>query len=188
MLLLSVGRLTPQKGFEHLLKAFALVHEIHPTVALAIAGDGRELEPLAAQIHSLGLDGHAFLLGQRDDVPRLLAAADIYVNSSLLEGTPVSVLEAMAVGLPIVATSVGDTSHLLEGDAGILVPPAESEKLADALIGLLSNSVRQAALGKSARARAQKEYSPQAWTRNLLKFYSKFTPNAKPILQKVENA
>ncbi len=187
-LLLSVGRLTAQKGFDHLLQAFARVHEKHPHAALAIAGDGRQRESLMAQIHSLGLDGHAFLLGQRDDVPRLLAVADIYVNASLMEGTPVSVLEAMSAGLPIVATSVGDTPHLLESDAGVLVPPAQGEKLAGALIGLLSDSARRDALGKSARARAQKDYSPQAWTRNLLKFYSKFTPGAKPILQKVENA
>lgn len=186
ILILSVGRLTPQKGFEHLLQAFARVREKHPSAALVIAGDGRQRDSLTAQIRSLGLHGHAFLLGQRDDVPRLLAVADVYVNSSLLEGTPVSVLEAMAAGLPIVAASVGDTPYLLESDSGILVPPAEPEKLAEALIGLLSNSAHQDTLGNSARARADKEYSPQAWTRNLLAFYSKFTPSAKKHLQKLD--
>lgn len=187
-LLLSVGRLTPQKGFDYLLQAFARVHAKHPNAALVIAGDGRELESLAAQIQSLGLDDHAFLLGQRDDAPRLLAVADIYINSSLMEGAPVSVLEAMAAGLPIVATSVGDTPHLLKSDAGILVPPAQEEQLADTLIILLSDSTRRETIGRNAHARVQTDYSPQAWTRNLLKFYSKFTPNAQPILQKVEHA
>jgi glycosyltransferase involved in cell wall biosynthesis len=186
-LILSVGRLTPQKGFDHLLQAFARVHVTHPNAALVIAGDGHQFDTLARQIHSLGLDGHAVLLGQRDDAPRLLAVADIYVNSSLFEGTPVSVLEAMSAGLPIVATSVGDTPHLLASNAGILVPPAQPEPLAAALIGLLSDAARRETLGKTARVRAQTDYSPQTWTRNLLKFYSKFTPNARSILQKVEN-
>jgi glycosyltransferase involved in cell wall biosynthesis len=185
-LVLSVGRLTPQKGFDHLLQAFARVHEAHPSVALVIAGDGRQRESLAAQIRALGLDGHTFLLGQRDDVPRLLAVTDIYVNSSLLEGTPVSILEAMAAGLPIVATSVGDTPYLLESNTGILVPPSDPEKLADALNALLSNSARRDALGKSAKAHVEKDHSPQAWTRNLLTFYSKFTPATKPYLQKLD--
>jgi glycosyltransferase involved in cell wall biosynthesis len=181
-----VGRLTSQKGFEHLLQAFARVHEKYPNAALVIAGDGRQLDSLAAQIRSLGLEGHAFLLGQRDDVPRLLAVADVYVNSSLLEGTPVSVLEAMSAGLPIVATSVGDTPYLLDSDSGILVPPAQPEKLAEALMVLLSDPLRRDSLGKSARVRTQKDYSPQAWTRNLLAFYSKFAPSAKEHLKKLD--
>ncbi len=188
ILILSVGRLTPQKGFDHLLQAFARMREKHPRAALVIAGTGRLLESLAAQIRVLGLDGHAFLLGRRDDVPRLLAAADVYVNSSVLEGTPVSVLEAMAAGLPIAATSVGDTPHLLDSDSGILVPPAHPEALADALTSLLDNPKRRAALGLAARARVQKEYSPQAWTRNLLKLYAKLAPSANATLKKLDEA
>lgn len=185
-LILSIGRLTPQKGFDHLLQAFALTHKKHPNAALVIAGAGRQREALEAQIRALGLEGRAFLLGQRDDAPRLLAVADVYVNSSLLEGTPVSVLEAMAAGLPIAATSVGDTPHLLESDAGILVPPAQPEKMAETLNGLLSNSALREALGKSAKARAQEKYSPQAWTRNLLTYYAKFTPSAQEHLKKLD--
>jgi len=185
-LILSVGRLTPQKGFDHLLQAFALVRKKHSNAALAIAGAGRQREVLEAQVRALGLDGHAFLLGQRDDAPSLLAVADVYVNSSLLEGTPVSVLEAMAAGLPIVATSVGDTPYLLESDAGILVPPAQPEKMAEALIELLTNSAQRDALGKSAKARAQEKYSPRVWTRNLLTYYAKFTPTAQEHLKKLD--
>lgn len=187
-LLLSVGRLTPQKGFDHLLQAFARVHAKHPNAALVIAGEGRQRGSLAAQIHSLGLGGHAFLLGQRDDASCLLAVADVYVNSSLLEGTPVSVLEAMAAGLPIVATSVGDTPYLLESNSGFLAPPAQPEALADALITLLDDPKQRAALGLAARARAQKEYSPRTWTRNLLTFYSKFAPSANDYLKKLDEA
>lgn len=186
IIILSVGRLTSQKGFDHLLQAFARVHAKHPRAALVIAGAGRLLESLAAQIRSLGLDGHAFLLGQRDDVPRLLAVTDIYANSSLLEGTPVSVLEAMAAGLPIVGTSVGDTSHLLGSDSGILIPPAQPEALAAALTDLLDNPKQRAALGLAARARVQKEFSPRAWARNLLALYSKLAPSAKDYLKKLD--
>ena len=187
-LILSVGRLTPQKGFGHLLQAFARVREKYPNAALVIAGTGRLLDSLTQQIHALGLDGHAFLLGQRDDVPRLLAVADIYVNSSLLEGTPVSVLEAMAAGLPIVATSVGDTPHLLDSDSGILVSPAQPEALAEALAELLDNPKRRFALGHATRTRVEKEYSPQAWTHNLLTLYSKLAPSMGDYLRKLDEA
>lgn len=187
-LILSVGRLTPQKGFEHLIQAFARVRETHPSAALVIAGDGRQRESLAAQIRALGLAGHAFLLGQRDDVPRLLAVADIYVNSSLLEGMPVSVLEAMAAGLPIAATSVGDTPYVLDADSGVLVPPAQPEALASALTALLDDPKRRAALGVAARRRVQAQYSPQAWTRGLLTFYAKCTSRAEPYLEKLNEA
>jgi glycosyltransferase involved in cell wall biosynthesis len=186
VLILSVGRLTPQKGFDHLLQAFARVYEKHPNAALVIAGTGRLLDALNAQIHALGLDGYAELLGQRDDVPRLLAVADVYVNSSLLEGTPVSVLEAMAAGLPIVATSVGDTPYLLDSASGILVPPAQPDALAEALTGLLQDPERCSSMGRAARARVEKEFSPQAWTRNLLTLYSKFTPSAAGYLKQLD--
>jgi glycosyltransferase involved in cell wall biosynthesis len=187
-LILSVGRLTPQKGFGHLLQAFARAREKFSNAVLVIAGTGRLLDSLNQQIHALDLGGRVFLLGQRDDVPRLLAVADIYVNSSLLEGTPVSVLEAMAAGLPIVATSVGDTPHLLDSASGILVPPAQPDALADALINLLGDPKRRVALGKAARTRIEKEYSPQAWTHNLLTLYSKLAPSAGDYLRKLDEA
>ena len=80
-------------------------------------------EQLNEQIKKAGLSGHATLLGIRNDVPKLLAASDIYINSSYWEGLPVSVLEAMAAGLPVIATGVGDTPRVVVPGAGILVEP-----------------------------------------------------------------
>jgi glycosyltransferase involved in cell wall biosynthesis len=83
---------------------------------------------------------------------------------------------------------VGDTPHLLDSGSGILVPPAQPEALAAALTDLLNDPKRRAALGLAARARVQKEYSPQAWTRNLLALYSKLAPSANAALKKLDEA
>jgi glycosyltransferase involved in cell wall biosynthesis len=182
---LSVGRLTAAKGFPDLIDAFLIVRNRFPEAALVIAGGGRLIEDFKLQIARLGLQKHVFLLGRRNDVPRLLASADIYVNSSHWEGTPVSVLEAMATGLPIVATTVGESPYLLAEGAGMLVPSHQPQELASALISLLASGEKCAALGKSARERVQRYYSRESWRRDLLKLYSEITPKAEPYLARV---
>jgi glycosyltransferase involved in cell wall biosynthesis len=177
---LSVGRLTAAKGFPDLLEAFSTVREQFPAAALVIAGGGTLLDELKLQIERLHLQGQVFLLGRRNDVPRLLASADIYVNSSHWEGTPVSVLEAMAAGLPIVATKVGESPHLLDEGAGVLVSPHQPQELAAALIGLLASPEKCAQLGPSARERMGRYYSRETWRKSLLDLYAQITPKAKP--------
>jgi len=184
-IILSVGRLTPAKGFFDLLDAFAIVHQQHPVVALVIAGRGRLLEKMTDRISELGLAGSVFMIGMRSDVPNLLAVADIYVNSSHWEGTPVSVLEAMAAGLPVVATSVGETPHLLSENAGLLVPPHQPQQLALALISLLDAPDKCAQLGRSARERVIRYYSRETWRRSILDLYAHITPKAGPYLAQV---
>ncbi len=184
-IILSVGRLTPQKGFPNLLRAYASVLQAHPNTALVIAGGGISQGDLEEEIHRLGLDGHAFLLGQYNDVPRLLAVADIYANSSIIEGTPVSLLEAMSAGLPIAATAVGDTPYILDNTSAILVPAEHPEELAEALSALIASPERRCQLGRAARERVERNYSPKPWTRNLLQLYSKLAPQAADYLAKI---
>jgi glycosyltransferase involved in cell wall biosynthesis len=169
--LISVGRLEQEKGYFDLLHAFATLHQTYPSAALVIVGNGRLHAELAAQLAALSLEGHAVLLGERHDVPRLLAASAIYVSSSHWEGLPVAVLEAMAAGLPIVATSVGDLPHVVVDSTGVLVPPREPRKLAMALQTLLDNPAQRQALGAAAQAYVARNYSPEVWFDRLMALY-----------------
>lgn len=157
-LLGTVARLVPIKHQALMLQALARIrHSTH----LVIAGDGPlrgELESLAA---SLGLAGRVRFLGRRDDVPTVLAALDGFVLTSLSEGLPISVIEAMAAGLPVVATAVGGLAELVESDrTGLLVPSGDVEALAAALNRL--DAETGAAWGQAGRAVAEARYSRQA--------------------------
>ncbi len=185
-LILSVGRLTSAKGFFDLLDGYKIIQSTHPSAALVIAGGGTLNDDLVRRMHELELQNDVFLLGTRHDVPSLLAAADIYVNSSLWEGTPVSVLEAMAAGLPIVATTVGESPFLLSQGAGLLVPPSQPEKLAAAIISLLDSPQKRTELGLAARMRIIEDYGRDIWSRNILALYAKKLPKANEYLVKFD--
>ncbi|MBI5943586.1 MAG: glycosyltransferase [Chloroflexi bacterium] len=186
-IILSVGRLTVAKGFFDLLDAFKIVHASQPNAALVIAGDGNLYDDLTKYAAELNLQNDVFFLGSRSDVVRLLPAADIYVNSSLREGTPVSVLEAMSAGLAVVATTVGENSFLLSQSSGMLVPPGQPDKLAEAVISLLASPEKRAELGQAARALIGEKYGRIEWSRNILTLYAKLTPKANKYLRKIED-
>lgn len=187
-LIISVGRLSSPKGFPDLLDAFALLHQEDPSAALVIAGGGSLYDRLSSQIKKLGLDGHAFLLGVRNDVPCLLAASDIYVSSSHWEGLPVSVLEAMAAGLPVVATGAGDIPHVLVPGTGVIVPVGSVEQLKAAMVELLKDPGKRSVLGAAAQKHIEQDYSRDTWNSRLLDLYAKVTPAALPLAQPQEKA
>ncbi|WP_089718440.1 glycosyltransferase [Candidatus Entotheonella palauensis] len=180
ILLISVGSLTPQKGFTDLLEAFALLRQTHPAAVLAIAGDGNLRDHLNTRVHQLQLEDHVRLLGPRHDVPALLAASDVYVSSSHWEGLPVSILEAMATGLPIVATHVGDIPHLVPADSGILVPPKQPEALAQALSPLCDDASRRHTYGAAGRAHVAQHYDANRWVNQLITVYKEAQASARP--------
>ena len=167
-LLISVGRLTTQKGFPDLLTAFANIRQSIPDAALIIAGTGEDYDALAAQIQTLGLSGHAHLLGRRDDIPQLLAASDVFISSSHWEGLPIAVLEAMSAGLPVVATAVGEIPQLLVDGTGIIIPAKEPKQIETAVTTLLNNPAQRQTMGQAARAHIAAHYSAEAWTQTLL--------------------
>ncbi len=151
----TVGRLDPVKDHVGLVRAFSRVRQTHPHTVLVITGDGPCRTDIHQLVASLGLDAHVVLLGERHDVPRVLRAMDIFVLSSIAEGMSNTVLEAMATGLPIVATSVGGTPELVaEGLNGILVPPRNPAALATALETYLSDRPRLDLHGRSSRQHA----------------------------------
>jgi glycosyltransferase involved in cell wall biosynthesis len=167
-LVLAVARLDPQKGHRHLLEAAREV----PQAVFALAGDGperAELENLAAR---LGIRDRVRFLGDRSDIPDLLAACDVFVLPSLYEGLPISVLEAMAAERPVVATAIGGTDEVVtDGVSGLLVPPADPDAIASALRRLLGDDGLRARLASAGRARATTEFSADRMVRRVTELY-----------------
>jgi glycosyltransferase involved in cell wall biosynthesis len=150
--IVGVGRFAYPKDFTTLLAALAGVRV--PCHAV-LAGDGPALPAVAAAVQEGGLSERVELLGARVDIPELLARSDVFVLSSRSEGFPVSILEAMAAGLPVVATDVGGVAEAVEdGETGFLVPAADTEALARALERLVSDADLRRRLGAAGRARA----------------------------------
>lgn len=152
-LLLAVGRLTEQKGYPYLLEAFRLLAFKFDNVSLIFAGSGELEEDLKRRVQKLGLNGRVLFLGRVSEIPKLMAAADLLVSSSLWEGLPGVVMEAMASELPIVATSVGGTPELVEqAVCGYLVPPGDAGALAAALEEVILLPVeRRKTMGEAGR-------------------------------------
>ncbi len=133
-LLAAVGRLSDEKGFDHLIRAVALLSSRNMHLHLAIAGSGSDQSRLMNLVIESGLQDHVTLLGHLLDVRTLYQAADMFVLSSLREGLPNVVLEAMAMRLPVVATDVGGVARLVcDRKTGLLVPPRSPEALANAI-------------------------------------------------------
>ncbi|HEY9411472.1 MAG TPA: glycosyltransferase family 4 protein, partial [Jiangellaceae bacterium] len=149
---LAVGRLAPQKDYDTLLAAVAAWGRRDPQPLVVIAGDGPEQARLQTIVDDGGLDVR--LLGRRDDVPDLLAAADLYLITSTWEARALVVQEAMRAGVPVVATEVGGLPELV-GDAAVTVPPGDPRAVADAVVGLLDDPDRRAALAAAGRTRSE---------------------------------
>jgi glycosyltransferase involved in cell wall biosynthesis len=132
-----VGRLSPEKDLGTLLEAFAILPaDLHNRSRLYLVGDGSERASLETRRDSLGLRARVTFLGARSDVAKLLSAANAFVMSSISEGLPMVLLEAMAAGVPCVATAVGGIPGLFSGDRGISVPPQNSAALAAAMASI----------------------------------------------------
>jgi glycosyltransferase involved in cell wall biosynthesis len=150
-----IGRLVDGKGFEVLLDAVESLS--FDDASLCILGDGPKHETLDSEIKNRGLTDHVFLTGYRDDVPSVLAASDVLVLPSFREGTPRVIIEAMACGLPVVATDIAGIPEQVEhGESGYLIPTGDSEALASRLDELLSNPTLREQMGKRGYGRAER--------------------------------
>jgi glycosyltransferase involved in cell wall biosynthesis len=170
-LIVAVGNLYPVKGHVHAIDALALLRG-HPSVHLAIGGRGECEAALRARAREHGLEKRVHLLGLRDDVPAVIAAADVFVQPSLSEGLPLALLEAMFAGCPIVATDVGQIRvALADGTAGLLVEPGQPAALAAAVDRLLTNAAYAWQLGARAAAQAAAEYDLSRMVRRYVAVY-----------------
>jgi glycosyltransferase involved in cell wall biosynthesis len=154
-----VARLSPEKDAANLLRAAAIVARKWPAFQLEIAGDGRCLPELRRLAGQLGLAASVTFLGQVRDVPAVLERASLFVLPSLSEGVSLTLLEAMARGLPIVATRVGGTPEVvLDGVTGFLVPAADPAALADRIERLLANPQSAQMMGRAGRRRVEEAF------------------------------
>jgi glycosyltransferase involved in cell wall biosynthesis len=168
--LASVGRLKAPKDFSTLLRALAALPDA--SFEAVIAGDGPDRSTLEAEIGRLGIGDRVRLLGERRDIPELLGAADVFVLPSRSEGLPVSVLEAMVAGLPVVASRVGGVPELVaEGETGLLVAPGNSDELAAALKRVLADRELRRRLGTAGRARVEQQFDLDSFRRAHVDLY-----------------
>ena len=150
------ARLHKKNDHATLLRAFATVAARSPQAKLLLVGRGPEEAHLKALADELGIASRASFVGEQPDVAPYLLQMDLYVQSSVAEGMPNSVLEAMATGLPVVATAVGGTPDaVIDNETGLLVPPGDPSALADAVLRLLSDQRLAESFGRAGRARAE---------------------------------
>jgi glycosyltransferase involved in cell wall biosynthesis len=169
---LCVASLSPIKRHADLVEAFAALHARLPVARLLLAGDGPLGGALRQRVATLGLGGVVRFLGVRDDVGRLLGAADLFVLASDSEGMSNAILEAQACGLPTVATRVGGNPQLVvDGETGRLVPARDPAAIADAIAACADAGWRREA-GARARARVEREHSIPAMARRYEALYA----------------
>ena len=159
----AIGRLSPEKGFSILLDAVKEVAEMHPEVRLVILGDGDERSALEARIKRLGIEQRVLMPGYVRNAGRFLPLFRVFALSSLTEGLPIVILEAMQAGVPIVATRVGGVPDVLEnGKAGILVDARSSKKLAEGIRILMSDATSTKRMADIAKDLVRTKYSAVA--------------------------
>jgi glycosyltransferase involved in cell wall biosynthesis len=177
---ICVARLAPLKDFPTLLHATDLVRRQVPGFRLRIVGDGPERAKLESLISELGLVQHVELLGERQDVSQLLASSGFFVSATLSEGVSLTLLEAMAVGLPVLTTRVGGNPEVvLDGQTGRLVAPGSPRELADAMVTMCHEQDLWAAQGLLGRQRVEQHFE----IRNMVRAYESLY---RELLEKVE--
>jgi glycosyltransferase involved in cell wall biosynthesis len=157
----TVGRLIDAKAYDLLLEVARQVCAVKPDVRFVLIGDG----PSAAQLQNLreklGLAGKVLMLGQRDDIPELMAAMDLYIITSKREGLPVTLIEAMMAGKTIVSTAVGGIPDALShNEDGMIVEPGSKEALVEAVLKVMDDPETMQRLGSRAKTKAVMRYAP----------------------------
>jgi glycosyltransferase involved in cell wall biosynthesis len=170
----STGRMHYQKGYSILINAISLITNTYPSIKLLLVGDGPVRSILEKYALELGISNQIMFTGQRSDISDILHASDVYISSSLWEGSSISIIEAMASGLPIIATKVGGTPELVEDKvSGILVPSRNPSIIAQAIIELYTNAELRKNIGIQARQRAIKNFSSKEMVKKIEKLYLK---------------
>ena len=156
---ISVARLSAEKDFPTLLRAVAIAIQDIPDLVLKLVGDGPERARLEGLAQELNLTQHVEFLGERQDVPALLTQAGFFVTASLTEGISLTLLEAMAVGLPVIATSVGGNSEIVQApQTGRLVSAGDPVGLAAAMVSMCRQPESWLQMGRAGRERVEKNF------------------------------
>jgi glycosyltransferase involved in cell wall biosynthesis len=170
----TIGRLDPVKDLTCLIEAHVLVHN-HRHPHLVIVGDGPERPALEAQARALGAERSVHFLGYRSDARAILPACDLYVNSSTHEGVSLTVLEAMAATLPVVATRVGGNPEVVaDGETGLLVPARSPRHLGLAISRLIDDRHLRHSMGEAARWRVKRHFAIERMVERYLRGYERY--------------
>lgn len=168
----AVGRLTKQKGFGYLIDAFSRLGDQRDNICLLIVGDGEDRGMLEELAREKGVDQRVIFTGSRPDTMALMCISDAFVLSSLREGGPLVILEAMVAGLPVVSTRVGDAPSMVEeGETGTLVDPGKAGQLADAMRRVQDMGPGTRDWGLSGRRRVEEHYDFRRVQREMEAYY-----------------
>jgi sugar transferase (PEP-CTERM/EpsH1 system associated) len=191
----TVGRMQQVKDHANLIDAFIALRERLPEqrarLRLVIAGDGPLYASIAARVEAAGLGDSVWLPGARNDIPELLRSFDVFALSSIAEGTPVALLEAMASGVPVVSTRVGGVPELVvENETGLLAPARDAQALADALAVYVTQPALREQHGRASRERVEACYSIANMVKSYTALYDRLCkdklkrPAAQPAVHK----
>jgi glycosyltransferase involved in cell wall biosynthesis len=170
----NVAALVPHKGQRHLIEAARLVLPQVPDARFVIAGEGELRPALERQIKDHHLEKHVLLAGFRPDVLSLHKAFDIFVMSSVTEGLGTSLLDAMAAGKPVVATTAGGIPEVVvDGETGFLVPPRDHDAMAGAIVKLLKDDALRQTMGEAGSARVRTVFSAERMVQDTLRVYQR---------------
>jgi glycosyltransferase involved in cell wall biosynthesis len=170
----TITRLVSKRGHDDLLQAAALTRKRHPSARFVVIGDGPLRQALEEKARGLGLNGGVRFVGAVPEAARLIPQFDVFVLASLWEGMSNGLLEAMAAGRPVVATSVGGNPEVVRhGETGFLVPPGNPEAMADAIGRLLSDRALAQRLGEAGRIRAESAFTLEAMVARLEALYER---------------
>jgi glycosyltransferase involved in cell wall biosynthesis len=171
-LITTVSVLRPEKGIGDLIEALPLILRSRPDARLFVVGDGEDRDRLERLTADLGLDRVVQFLGQRDDIPEILAASDLFVLPTLGDMLPTVIAEAMGAGVPVVATDVGSLSEMVQdGVTGLLAAPGAPAELAERCLAVLTDSQRRASFGVCGRYRAEELFDVRAQAAALASLY-----------------
>jgi glycosyltransferase involved in cell wall biosynthesis len=175
MLVGTIANLFPRKGYEVMLRALPAIIRKVPTVHYVIVGsdEGNYADRLKRLARELKIADRVHIIGFQDPVQPVLASLDLYVHPALMEGFGIAVVEAMAMGKAVVATTTGGLPEVVaQGETGLLVPPGDIEALAATVVALLEDPVRREEMGRSGSARAHERFSLDASVVHMEQLYS----------------
>jgi glycosyltransferase involved in cell wall biosynthesis len=175
----NIAALVPHKGQRHLIEAAHIVVQRLPDVRFVLLGEGELREQLERLVREYHLEKHVLLPGFRTDVLGCLKSFDLFVMSSVTEGLGTSLLDAMACGKPIVATTAGGMPEVVAGgETGLLVPPRDDEALAAAIVRLLTDPALRARMGAAAEQRVRELFSAERMVQETLELYKRVCMHA----------
>ncbi len=177
-----VGRFNEVKGHYYLIKAAAEVIKVYGKIKVLLIGSGPLGKYLRAVADKMGISGHIIFLDNRRDIPQVLDSLDLYILPSLQEGLSITLLEALAMGKPVIATAVGGNPEVIvDGQSGLLIPPKDYRALAEAIISLLNNREKAKDLGLRAMERVSEKFNIKNTVRETESLYETVM-GAKEIL------